>query len=225
MLAAGLIRDDLEAHWLSLAWASSHPPQRPPRSPSGRAPTARRWRGRARLLSQAKGEPPGSRARPSSPRCCICIVTSAVARRTRRTNSGSSAPPATRARRAAGAGLVEWTRTKRLDEGCETPVCLVQLGSPCPGDAARHTSSGHSPYRKRSLARGSGLAIAAWLAARLAWASAHATSVANPITSSAPARVRKRSCERRESGGSHWASSARGLSPRSVSARAGVRRG
>jgi hypothetical protein len=154
VLAAGLIRDDLEAHWLSLAWASSHPPQRPPRSPSGRAPTARRWRGRARLLSQAKGEPPGSRARPSSPRCCICIVTSAVARRTRRTNSGSSAPPATRARRAAGAGLVEWTRTKRLDEGCETPVCLVQLGSPCPGDAARHTSSGHSPYRKRSLARG-----------------------------------------------------------------------
>ena len=46
----------------------------------GRAPTARRSRGRAQLLSQAKGEPPGSRARPSSAWSCICIVTSAFAR-------------------------------------------------------------------------------------------------------------------------------------------------
>ena len=75
------------------------------------------------------------------------------------------------------------------------------------------------------LRGGSGLAIAAWLAALLAWASARASSVANSIISSAPARVRTRSCERRESGGSHWASPGRGLSPRSVSARAGVWRG
>ena len=55
---------------------------RAPRSDwwDGRAPTARRSRGRARPLSQAKGEPPGSRARPSSAWSCICIVTSAFAR-------------------------------------------------------------------------------------------------------------------------------------------------
>jgi hypothetical protein len=29
------------------------------------------------------------------------------------------------------------TRTKRLDEGCETPVCLRQLGSPCPDEPGR----------------------------------------------------------------------------------------
>ena len=46
----------------------------------GRAPTARRSRGRAQPLSQAEGEPPGPRARPSSAWSCICILTSACAR-------------------------------------------------------------------------------------------------------------------------------------------------
>ena len=37
VLAAGLIRDSLQPHLLPLAWASSQPPRRRPRSPSGRA--------------------------------------------------------------------------------------------------------------------------------------------------------------------------------------------
>jgi len=86
---------------------------------NGRAPTARRSRERAQPLSQAKGEPPGSRARPSSAWSCICILTSAVARRTRRANSGSSAPPATRTRHPVGAGLVEWTT--RSSQGTARP--------------------------------------------------------------------------------------------------------
>ena len=44
--------------------------------------------------------------------CPLCIRCSAFLDRTRQADSGSSAPPAARARRAAGAGLAEWTNSE-----------------------------------------------------------------------------------------------------------------
>ena len=70
-----------------------------------------------------------SRARTSSVWSCVCIATSVFARSD---TTSSSAPPATRARRAAGAGLGEWT------------ICACQVRSARHAAASRFGCGGPS---------------------------------------------------------------------------------